>query len=320
MAYAARLYHEYCADVGHLPFTPEALDPLEQPQQHGRLHDYLGYLRLVKPHCAVTTLSQYVSTARSYLEINAIKLQRSKLLNQTILRLQQQPAPAKPARQPATAQLIAATVTDTSISLATRVAVQLAYSQLLRSREYTSLSTRQFLPQATMLRSHVVWHAHLDAYEILLCFSKSDVYSNGYTFYIYRDPEDTLCVVAALQHYLLVTSNNHPSLPLFVHADGSYLVAQQVTDALRKHAATYKLPPSLVSSHSIRLGGAFRLMDAKVAWQHIKAHGRWKTDNVCLAYTRLSDQRVRIAADALALGKRPLSQSFPIFPSSAFSA
>ena len=129
------------------------------------------------------------------------------------------------------------------------------------------------------------------------------------------------CPVKALRNYLRIhPAGGEPDSPLFLRRSGPQravcVTPADVSQALKTHAAAAGLDPDLVSTHSLRIGGAFELADAGVDWETIGVMGRWSQLTITgmkERYARMSVQRKRNAARALDLSKprstwaRPLS-------------
>jgi hypothetical protein len=313
VAYQWRLWLDYCAEVSHDPFTPAAVDSLEVDTAHpGRLHEFLGYILHRRPGLQPATAAQYVSTVSRRLSMYGIQLRRSPMLQQTIVRLRQQPREHTPARQPATVALMRRATSDPGISPGVRCALLIAWDALLRSREYCSHTASTFDPRFTMLRRHATFHS--SSLELFVPHSKSDPWNAGASIFLYANADTAFCPVSALRRYIASTPTFLPDQPLFRHNDGSYVVRDDISAALKRHALAVSIPQHLVSSHSIRIGAAFTLMDRGVDWNTIKVRGRWKTDSVALSYGRMSDSRARAASQALSLSlpsnSRPLFSSY----------
>ena len=96
--------------------------------------------------------------------------------------------------------LIRAVVSDANFDIALRTAIGVAFSALLRVREYTCDTTRTFNPVSTLLRKHVRFDSKLDCFAIRIVHSKSDPYNTGGEVLVSRSPHpgDPLRPVAML--------------------------------------------------------------------------------------------------------------------------
>ena len=300
------------------PYLPLPLDAIEADQSGpGRLFDFLGWLLATRPHCLPTTLSGYLSQVRAHLLLHGIPLRRSALLSKVLLRLSQRPRPSRLPRQPATPQLVLAVFTDYSLSPALRLAVALAFHHMLHSREYTSYSPSSYVPHYTLLKRHVLRHAHgphRGCYELHIPFSKSNPGNNGDSIFLLPQPASPFCLVAAFDAYLPTVAHRPAAGPLFVHPSGRFVTRDDVTAALQRHAAACGLPIAATTSHSLRCGGCVTLLDRGVPWSTVKIRGRWTTDSAATLYARMSDARAMTATVALALDN-PAPPSHPLIPS-----
>jgi hypothetical protein len=312
-----RLWAAYCTAVHRHPALPHYLDDMEvDPLAPGRLHDFYGWCRHTRPNCQPRTLDAYVGTVRSQLAIDGIHLKRTPLLTRTVLRLQQRVPVHEVRRQPATPQLIGRVFHDTSIHLGVRTAILFAFEHLLRVSEYTASSALYFQLNATLLRQHVQWRGDLGGYQVFLPYNKTNVYNTGSYVFLFPRPDDSCCPVKAMSAYLAATADNPPHLPLFMYATVSnpfrFVTREDISVALRRHAAGAGLPVHQISSHSIRIGAACALLDAGVEWSVVKVRGRWRSDSVLLAYGRMSTVRCLIASAALRIDGS--EAGFPLLP------
>jgi hypothetical protein len=175
-----------------------------------------------------------------------------------------------------------------------------------------SSAAHEFKTNFTLLRSHCTIDAAEDGPRACLRIprSKSDRYNDGNNMFYLSIPGDVCCPVNALACYV---HDRRPAAdgPLFVKASGAYVTRIDITNALKRAAVAASLPPSRISTHSLRMGGAFAMMDANVPWHTIKLRGRWKDETMPLLYAKLSTARLAVATAALS--STSMSDSSPLF-------
>lgn len=196
-------------------------------------------------------------------------------------------------------------VQDQSIALGVRVAVLVAFEKLLRASEYCSEKASS--PSATLLAEHVRWNASYGGYDVLLAGAKTDKYNQGQVQRIMRR-DDPFCVVRALSHYIEAEGDNiKQGAPFFIKHVGdrvSYVTADDINRALKRHAADVGIPVDRASTHSLRVGGAFALAAAGLPWEEITMAGRWSMDQgnvMAMLYARMSVGRIMKATKAMSL-------------------
>lgn len=154
--------------------------------------------------------------------------------------------------------------------------------------------------------------AESSGFNLRLRHDKANLYNNGPFVRIHARPGDRICPVNAVQLYI----DNEPALsdpnaPFFVipNSDGTVrpLTDADINAALQKHASEAGLDPSLISTHSERIGGAFHLADNGVKLESIQIRGRWSPKGwnaVVLSYMRTSARRELEVSEAMS---RPAS-------------
>lgn len=263
------------------------------------------------------TASKHISAASKYLSItHNLQYPRSPLLNQVLHRLQSLPT-AKQYRLPVTKELVFAVASDTTLDLAIRAAVVLAFTGLLRCSEYCSpvalpstLASRPLAVQASVFqRQHFSWNTNLTTpgvdghgFNTHIPHSKSDRYNNGVALpYVPR--ADDLCPVRWMRLYLASAPSGSPSQPFFTLRNGRFLTRDKISEALQKHAEACGLPPDRISSHSLRIGGIFAMANGGASFETISALARWAPSSapaMSLLYARMSVGRLAPAQAALA--------------------
>ncbi len=320
-------FGRYCAQVGYtVPIGP-AYDPLEVQAMDGsaplgRLVHFTGWLLAALPNASPDSISGYVSTVRQ----RCAALYNWEFIFPPVLRhffhrKRQQPRQRR-YRDPAPVALIKAVFDDGSIQIGIRTAILVAYQALLRAREFCSERARSL--QRGLASTDVKWVSHAQHFVVKVS-GKSDMYNQGELVPIQRDPVAAVagadyCPVRAMQAYIAAEpASRLPGQAFFIkRVDGrpSNVVVDDVSQALKKHAAGLGCNVERISSHSIRIGAAFQLASAGVDWQTIGVRGRWSpvsTSKMAQMYARMSTQRLDRVASALSLAQNP--GDCAIFPS-----
>jgi hypothetical protein len=143
-------------------------------------------------------------------------------------------------------------------------------------------------------------------YRIHLKCQKQDRYNMGDWQYFKPRPDDPLCPVAILDKYFASTSTPRTfNQPAFCRSPlkGKSLVPVARADldkALKTWAPMVGLNPRYISTHSLRIGGAFTLADSGTPMQLIQQQGRWSPrgfNEMVVLYTRMSTERLAIISD-----------------------
>ena len=90
----------------------------------------------------------------------------------------------------------------------------------LRSSEYTASSPSHFDKNRTLLRSHLTIDSN--GYQLHIKESKTDLFRLGVDLFLSRS-HHSVCPVKALEKYMACSRSRASDLPLFSHADGSFL-------------------------------------------------------------------------------------------------
>ena len=145
--------------------------------------------------------------------------------------------------------------------------------------------------------------------------SKTDRTNSGEWLWMGAVTGDAVyCPVRLLGQYLDVSNERWPhggDAPLFKRACGRNVTRQDLTDALRKHAAVVGLPVERVSVYSLRIGALFEMANAGVPMETIQAVARWSATSapaMSLLYCRMNMGRRQVANDALFLTGAPESE------------
>lgn len=203
------------------------------------------------------------------------------------------------------------------IDLATTTAILLAWDGLLRVSEYLPQECWATAPEFSLLRRDVerVRIADVDGYRIRLKRSKSDQYNTGSWHYFARRDGDPLCAVTALDRYLRAYDSrfaqSRGNWPLFIRRrlmarsglpPFVILRADDISSALKRAAIILGVDSEFLSTHSLRIGGAFALADAGCPIPLIQQRGRWSekgSNEIALAYTRLSAARLLYTSSSM---------------------
>lgn len=220
-------------------------------------------------------------------------------------------------KQPATKHLLAAVFSDSSIDIAIRTAILVAYEGLLRASEYVSIGANRHEPTATLLSEHVRYDRTLGGgiggFELLIRHSKSDRWNIG-THIPILPRSDSHCPVTALQHYIAIR-NPKPNQPFFRKKlrNGSFsnVTRADIVKALKSHFRSngIRTEQKDISTHSLRIGAAFALHVAGIPWQDIMIikRGRWSSksgDDMATLYTRLGLGQALNMSSALNIDNR----------------
>jgi integrase len=236
----------------------------------------------------------------------------SALLAKFFIREEQKPTVnEKKFRHPATKQLIQMVADDVTIPIGTRAAILVAWDGMLRASEYCSNTASTFNPESTLLGKHIRWDKTTGSWALFIAHSKSDRFNQGTEVFIRpRSTGDKYCAAQAIRCYYEMEEMacTAPNTPFFrkrtTQGVGTYVTRDNVSAALRKHAAAAGLPPSRISSHSIRIGGAFAMRNAGMDWNTIMLRGRWSMESnarMAIMYSRMSVSRLQSGTDALSI-------------------
>lgn len=234
---------------------------------------------------------------------------RSALLDKYLLRIKQLPRELH-FKQPISTDHIKAALRDSSIDIGLRTAVILGFSGMLRAREYVSNRARSFIPESTLLWQDVfidpvMASRGIHAYKIFLRHSKSDKYNHGREISLLPSGGE-FCIVKWLDEYRRQRPGRpgQPFLGKFTkRGHYSYVTRADVSEVLKSHASALGVERSKVSTHSLRIGCAFALANAGVAWDDIVLRGRWSPESgkkMAFLYSRMSYGRVLTVTKALA--------------------
>lgn len=213
---------------------------------------------------------------------------------------------------PATRALMAAVYGDGSTPLGVRTAALIGWHGLLRVSEYTvGPKWQTALDHRMLMRDYQPYSdTNFNGFRLYLRHSKSDRFNAGNWHYFQSSPApDPLCPVRAMSQYMAA----HPFLsdssglqPLFAkpsNRGAKPVTRDDITAVLKKWASSAGLEPAHISTHSLRVGGAYQLADARVPLDEICQRGRWSSERweeIVLMYTRMSSARMSRLAAAMA--------------------
>ena len=217
---------------------------------------------------------------------------RLRLLLRGVRRLQRA-APGRPLRLPITTRHLSVAFDFARHSLSPydalvfRAAFSLAFFGLFRVSEFCCPGPRTFRPAADLGLGDLAFDLSRGIARIRLKVSKTDPFGRGCVVRLFRT-NGALCPFSALLRYYSLRRARGPG-PLFVLSDGRFLTRALVVGFLR--AAFPHIPPSRLSSHSFRIGGASRLCALGTPDATIQAMGRWSSA-AFRRYLRLSNSLV----------------------------
>ena len=159
------------------------------------------------------------------------------------------------------------------------------------------------------------YNADTNSYTIRVARSKRDRYNLGTDVHLLPTGGD-FCPVNLLTEYLKQRPTTAPHTPLFVYPDGRYLTRRHIAHALKTAAPIVHIDPDTISTHSLRIGGAFALAEDDVPWMDIVARANWAPSTAAemlLKYTRMSLKRGSRMAKALKIySTRHENHSIPL--------
>ena len=136
--------------------------------------------------------------------------------------------------------------------------------------------------------------------------SKTDPLSLGVDLFLSRS-HHSVCPVKALEKYMARSRSRASDLPLFSHADGSFLTPLRLTSMLRSLLHKLGFNEDQYAGHSFRNGATTAAAAGLPDWL-IKTLGRWSSD--CYQrYIQINAKAMSSVANALA--KAPIPTDFP---------
>lgn len=253
------------------------------------------------------SIATYISAMRAYVAITTgYEMRRSALLNRLLLRYIAHSEKRK-IRAPATKELLRAVLDSKEVDPAIKLACQLAFDGLLRVCEYAAAKQHGQQQVAVLAQRHVRMQKDNSAFWMTLVRLKNDPARVGKEVIFEARPASQYCVVRRMQEYLRwrrrqkIADN---TAPLLLTKAGTYVTKRMITKTLQRFAEDAGLPRDQISTHSLRVGGAFELRDNGASWQDIMLRGRWSaraTNRMAVEYARFSKKRQRTITKGLAL-------------------
>ena len=127
-----------------------------------------------------------------------------------------------------------------------------------------------------------------------------DPFRQGVELYLGKTGKD-ICPVCAIMPYLVIRGAK-PG-PLFVFADGLYLMRQQFASLVTSTLQRAGLDDKWYNTHSFQIGAASTAKDAGISDMHIKMLGRWKSSTYQLYVRTPRDRLARLSEQMVANGK-----------------
>jgi hypothetical protein len=197
---------------------------------------------------------------------------------------------------------------DKSINLGVRAAIVIAWNGLLRVSEYTADPDWARKLEFNLLRKDIEFmkSEDMDGFRMKLKSAKADRYNQGEWQYFERRPGDKLCPVHAMEVYLNATAiPRDASCPAFMKigtlskrgkaATRRMVLRDNINKALKKAASALGMDTEYISSHSLRIGGAYTMADGGSSLDKIQQRGRWSArgfNEMALMYMRMSASRM----------------------------
>lgn len=138
----------------------------------------------------------------------------------------------------------------------------------------------------------------------------SSSYNVGpWQFFTEASRADNICPVHVMRQYVTQQVRTPGvKVPMFMRPFKSSarlmcpVKRADIDAALKKHAQEAGCEVQYMSSHSLRIGGAFHLANAGVKWEDIMLRGRWKPEQMsemAVRYARFSDVRLQSMTDVM---------------------
>ena len=157
-----------------------------------------------------------------------------------------------------------------------KAAYLLAYFGLLRISEL--VFTSHLMSNRPLMCNDIQLVEGDSAVLITIRISKTNQRGLPCTLRIPATDNPLFCCVTAVQSYLKYRPHNAPYF--LVHRDGAPLTRGQFCSVLAKTLHFLRLPTSIYTSHSFRIGRATDLASKGVLTSNIQKLGRWSTNTV----------------------------------------
>lgn len=275
----------------------------------GEVWQFVRYCHDVRG-VAAKTIEGYVS---SVVKLARVKQGRHivvpQLYRDWMARMKQVPTVSR-AKQPVSRQFLLEVVTRTQVSLATRVAVTMAYFTGMRLGELVAKKVGVYDPMFTVTRGDMSFDPDGRFVKFKNRGGKSDVLNRGETRYLMAAGEGSIfCPVHLVRELWDLNAGQPATAPFLQHVDGRLVTQRQVVDLLKRVAGEVGVDPSTIAGHTLRISAATHLAEDGVALSEIQIFGGWLTPEVCLRYLRWTDSRLATMSKALTLRPGPMRAS-----------
>lgn len=278
--------------------------------------------------CSVETADKYVGKVRKWLSCeHGLDFRRTALHSEFVAKLSSYPR-EKSYADPATRRLLELCAGDTVSHPAVVAAAVVAWNGMFRPGELLPRRDWAQFTMSTLLTEDVQQFRgeKAEGYRTAIKCGKADKYNLGPYQYFVRRPGDPLCPVAAIERVLAQRPPPQRGQPFFAKQHGPALrlvLAEDITELYRRHAAAAGLDPAFLSAKSNRSGGATHVLNNGGDQVLIMQHARWSqrgTNEVFVLYQRATEEQLlRISAayagpttTPLPAARRRLNESAPM--------
>ena len=291
-------------------FDPIVLDTsIVAPSDGGELWQFVRYCHDVRG-VAAKTIEGYVSSVVKHARVKqGRQIVVPQLYRDWMARMRQVPTTSK-AKQPVSRQFLLEVVTRGRVSLASRVAVTMAYFTGMRLGELVAKKVGVFDPMFTVTRGDMTFDPEGRYVRFQNRGGKSDVLNRGEERFLMAAGDGSVfCPVKLLRELWDLNAGHGADAPFLQHADGRLVTQRQVVDLLKRVASEVGVDPATVAGHTLRISAATHLAEDGVALSEIQIFGGWLTPEVCLRYLRWTDKRLETMSKALTLRPGPMRAS-----------
>lgn len=259
---------------------------------------------------APKTIEGYVSSVVKHARVQQGRLLVvPQLYRDWMARLKQVPYTSR-AKQPVSWQFLLELVNRNRTSLATRVAVTMAYFTGMRLGELVASNVGEYDVMFTVTRGDMSFDTEGRYVKCTNRGGKSDVLNRGEERFLMAAGDVTvLCPVRFLRQLWDLNRDAPADTPFLQHADGRMVTRRHVVDLLKRVATDLGMYPKTVAGHTLRISAATHLAEEGVALCEIQIFGGWLTPEVCLRYLRWTDTRPQRMSAALTLRPGPMRAS-----------
>ena len=295
--------------------SAQACDPLVvdtsvvAPSDGGEVWNFVRYCFDVRG-VAPKTIEGYVSSVVKHARVQQGRLLVvPQLYRDWMARLKQVPVTSR-AKQPVSRQFLLEVVGRVRTSLATRVAVTMAYFTGMRLGELVASKVGEYDVMFTVTRGDMSFDDAGRYVKFTNRGGKSDVLNKGEERFLMAAGEGAVfCPVRFLRQLWDLDVDAPASTPFLQHEDGRMVTRRHVVDLLKRVAVDLGMDPTKVAGHTLRISAATHLAEDGVALSEIQIFGGWLTPEVCLRYLRWTDTRLQRMSAALTLRPGPMRAS-----------